>query len=117
MDTDNIFSSLLMSKGEKVNKMKVLDLLWLWRFPNRPHFHGVQAEVFLCGQPRAAVGGAFRSGAAVTSAKVAVEPQAEVAVLPTHTLKQAESKRIQYQKNLTRLLLREFEARVRGKRI
>lgn len=78
--------------------MKVLDLLWLWRFPNRPHFHGVQAEVFLCGELRAAVGGAFRSGTAVTSAKVAVEPQAEVAMLPTHTLKQTESKRIQYRK-------------------
>lgn len=98
--------------------MKVLDLLWLWRFPDRPNFHGVQAEVLLCGELGAAVGGAFRSGTAVTSAKVAVEPQAEVAMLPTHTLmKQTQSKRIQHQKNWTRLLLWEFEARVRRKRI
>lgn len=67
--------------------MKVLYILWLWRLPNRPHFHGVQAEVFLSGELGAAVGGALRPCTAVTSAKVAVEPQAEVAVLAPHTLK------------------------------
>lgn len=66
--------------------MKLTYIVWHRRFPNRPHFHRVQAEVFLCGQLGAAVGGALGSGAAVTSAEVAVEPQAEVAVLTAHTL-------------------------------
>lgn len=71
----------------------MLYILWRRRFPHRPHFHGVQAEVFLGGELRAAVGGAFGPGPAVTSAKVAVEPQAEVAVLAPHPLvKQTEGK-------------------------
>lgn len=103
-DTDNSFSSLLMSKGSKGVKIKVLYILWLWRLPNRPHFQGVQAEVLVCGELRAAVGGTFGSGTAVTSTKVAVEPQAEVAMLTTHSLmKQPESQCIQSQKNPTGL--------------
>lgn len=61
-------------------------IIWFWRFSDRPHLHGVQGEVFLCRELGAAVGGAFWSGAAVTLAKVTVEPQAEVAMLTTHTL-------------------------------
>lgn len=66
--------------------MKLTYIVWYRRFSNRPHFHRVQAEVLLCGELGAAVGGAFGSGSAVTSAEVTVEPQAEVAVLTTHTL-------------------------------
>lgn len=66
--------------------MKLTYIVWYRRFSNRPHFHRVQAEVFLCGQLGAAVGGAFGSGTAVTSTEIAVEPQAEVAVLTAHTL-------------------------------
>lgn len=61
-------------------------VIWFRRLSDRPHLHGVQGEVFLRGESGAAVGGAFRSGAAVPLAEVTVEPQAEVAVLTAHTL-------------------------------
>lgn len=73
-------------------------VIWFWRFSNRPHLHGVQGEVFLGGELGAAVGGALWSGAAVTLAKVTVEPQAEVAMLTSHTLRRTD-RGIQCQKS------------------
>lgn len=94
----------------------MLYILWLWRFPHRPHFHGVQAEVLLSGELGAAVGGALGSGTAVTSTKVAVQPQAEVAVLTSHTLMEQTAEHSGLE-NLTQLLSWQFEAGVSMKRI
>lgn len=74
------------TKAKKENKNMFSHLLWFWGFSNRPHFQWVQGEVLLSGELRAAVGGALWSCAAVTTAKITVQPQTKVTVLTAHTL-------------------------------
>lgn len=52
-----------------------------------PHFHGVQSEVLVSRQLRAAVRGALGPCAAVTAAKITVQPQTKVFMLTPHTLR------------------------------
>ncbi len=68
--------------------ISITDLLLFFRWlPNGPHLHGVQFEDLVSWELRTSICGAAWSSPTVSVSKIRVQPQAEIAMLTTHTLK------------------------------